>query len=104
MNLPAAAVVAVNLKGVFLSCQAAAKQMAAQKAANPAWSGGTIITLSSVNALMAIPTIAGYNASKGLRFDRRCLQLHACTGSNAGANRGYLARVYSASFWAWLKL
>lgn len=27
--------------------------------------GGSIITMSSVNGVMAIPTIAGYNASKG---------------------------------------
>ena len=27
--------------------------------------GGSIITMSSVNAVMAIPTCAGYNASKG---------------------------------------
>jgi NAD(P)-dependent dehydrogenase (short-subunit alcohol dehydrogenase family) len=27
--------------------------------------GGAIINMSSVNAVMAIPTIAGYNASKG---------------------------------------
>jgi len=27
--------------------------------------GGCIINMSSVNAVMAIPTIAGYNASKG---------------------------------------
>ncbi|GLI65626.1 hypothetical protein VaNZ11_009196 [Volvox africanus] len=58
-------VVGVNLKGVFLSCQAAARQMVTQREANPAWSGGAIVTMSSVNAVMAIPTIAGYNASKG---------------------------------------
>lgn len=51
-------------QGVFLSCQAAARQMAAQRQADPSWGGGAIITMSSVNALMAIPTIAGYNASK----------------------------------------
>ena len=27
--------------------------------------GGSIITMSSVNALLAIPTAAGYNAAKG---------------------------------------
>lgn len=53
------AVVAVNLKGVFLSCQAAAAQMVKQGR------GGSIITMSSVNGVMAIPSIAGYNASKG---------------------------------------
>ncbi|GIL61995.1 hypothetical protein Vafri_16326, partial [Volvox africanus] len=58
-------VVGVNLKGVFLSCQAAARQMVAQRDADPSWGGGAIVTMSSVNAVMAIPTIAGYNASKG---------------------------------------
>ncbi|EFJ44673.1 hypothetical protein VOLCADRAFT_106332 [Volvox carteri f. nagariensis] len=74
-------VVGVNLKGVFLSCQAAARQMVSQREADPSWAGGAIITMSSVNAVMdsvsyfsiladgmfyqAIPTIAGYNASKG---------------------------------------
>lgn len=53
------AVLSVNLKGVFLTCQAAAKQMVAQGR------GGSIITMSSVNGVMAIPTIAAYNASKG---------------------------------------
>jgi NAD(P)-dependent dehydrogenase (short-subunit alcohol dehydrogenase family) len=59
-------VVAVNLKGVFLSCQAAARQMARQVAAggggsasSPGRAGYSIITMSSVNGLMAIPTIAG---------------------------------------------
>lgn len=27
--------------------------------------GGAIVTMSSVNAITAIPTISGYNASKG---------------------------------------
>ena len=27
--------------------------------------GGSIITMSSVNAILAIPTAAGYNAAKG---------------------------------------
>ena len=27
--------------------------------------GGSIITMSSVNAVLAIPTTAGYNAAKG---------------------------------------
>lgn len=53
------AVLAVNLKGVFLTCQAAAQQMVTQGR------GGAIITMSSVNGVMAIPSIAGYNASKG---------------------------------------
>lgn len=69
------AVIAVNLKGVFLSCQAAAKQMVKQFEANPA-STGSIITMSSVNGVMAIPAIAGYNASKGgVNNLTRCMAL-----------------------------
>ncbi|GLC73142.1 hypothetical protein PLESTF_001336600 [Pleodorina starrii] len=69
-------VVAVNLKGVFLSCQAAARQMVSQRQADPSWSGGAIVTMSSVNAVMAIPTIAGYNASKGgVNGLTRCMAL-----------------------------
>ena len=52
-------VIRVNLKGVFLTGQAAAKRMVEQG------TGGAIITMSSVNSITAIPTIAGYNASKG---------------------------------------
>ncbi|PSC75278.1 dehydrogenase [Micractinium conductrix] len=52
-------VIRVNLKGVFLTGQAAARQMVAQGR------GGAIVTMSSVNGIKAIPTIAGYNASKG---------------------------------------
>ncbi|PNH07927.1 Glucose 1-dehydrogenase [Tetrabaena socialis] len=69
-------VVAVNLKGVFLSCQAAARQMVAHRQSDPAWSGGAIVTMSSVNAVMAIPSIAGYNASKGgVNGLTRCMAL-----------------------------
>jgi NAD(P)-dependent dehydrogenase (short-subunit alcohol dehydrogenase family) len=57
-------IVKVNLKGVFLCCQAAARQMVKQNEQQPG-RGGAIITMSSVNSVMAIPTIAGYNASKG---------------------------------------
>lgn len=52
-------VMAVNLTGTFLTVQAAARQMAKQGR------GGSIITMSSCNAVMAIPTIAPYVASKG---------------------------------------
>lgn len=51
-------VISVNLKGSFLVGQAVARVMAAQ-------GGGAIVNMSSVNAVMAIPTIAAYNASKG---------------------------------------
>lgn len=53
------AVIGVNLKGAFLVGQAVARQMVAQGG------GGAIVQMSSVNGVMAIPTIASYNASKG---------------------------------------
>ncbi len=52
-------VLRVNLKGVFLTGQAAARQMVAQG------SGGAIVNMSSVNAVMAIQKIAPYVVSKG---------------------------------------
>ncbi len=52
-------VLRVNLKGVFLTGQAAARQMVKQGG------GGTIINMSSVNAVMAIPAITPYVVSKG---------------------------------------
>ena len=52
------AVIAVNLKGSFLVGQAVAREMV--KAG-----GGAIVNMRSVNGVMAIPTIASYNASKG---------------------------------------
>jgi len=52
------AVIAVNLKGSFLVGQAVARRMVAQ-------GGGAIVNMSSVNGVLAIPTIASYNASKG---------------------------------------
>ncbi|MDJ0935880.1 MAG: SDR family NAD(P)-dependent oxidoreductase, partial [Kiloniellales bacterium] len=48
------AVIRVNLKGVFLTGQAVARQMVAQGR------GGTIVNMSSVNAVMAIPSITPY--------------------------------------------
>jgi NAD(P)-dependent dehydrogenase (short-subunit alcohol dehydrogenase family) len=53
------AVIAVNLKGGFLVAQAVARVMVQQGG------GGAIVHMSSVNGLMAIPTIASYNVSKG---------------------------------------
>jgi NAD(P)-dependent dehydrogenase (short-subunit alcohol dehydrogenase family) len=80
------AVIAVNLKGAFLVGQAVARAMSrsadgAQGNAGPSqvalrplggqdaterrpW-GCSIVNLSSVNSVMAIPNIASYNASKG---------------------------------------
>lgn len=52
------AVIGVNLKGAFLVAQAVARAMAGQ-------GGGAIVHMSSVNAVMAIPSIASYNVSKG---------------------------------------
>jgi len=61
------AVIRVNLKGVFLTGQAAARQMVAQNAGDPEdkKGGGAIINMSSVNGLMAIPSITAYNTAKG---------------------------------------
>lgn len=53
------AVLGVNLKGAFLLSQAAGKVMVEQE------SGGSIINMSSVNALLTIPNILPYNVSKG---------------------------------------
>jgi NAD(P)-dependent dehydrogenase (short-subunit alcohol dehydrogenase family) len=53
------AVLRVNLKGVFLTGQAAARQMAEQG------SGGTIVNMSSINAVVAIPNIVPYVTAKG---------------------------------------
>ncbi|GAX75487.1 hypothetical protein CEUSTIGMA_g2930.t1 [Chlamydomonas eustigma] len=68
-------VIRVNLKGVFLTCQSAARQMVKQKSEG-CTKGKSIITMSSVNGVMAIPTIAGYNASKGgVNNLTRCMSL-----------------------------
>jgi len=55
------AVIDINLKGAFLVGQAVARAMVA----NPGGAGGAIVNMSSVNGVMAIPSIASYNASKG---------------------------------------
>jgi len=52
-------VIAVNLKGIFLAGQAAARQMVKQGR------GGSIINMSSVNAVLAIPNQVPYVVSKG---------------------------------------
>ena len=54
------AVIRVNLKGVFLTGQAAARHMCAQ---NP--QGGIIINMSSTNQVLAIPQITPYVVAKG---------------------------------------
>jgi len=52
-------VLGVNLKGIFLTGQAAARQMVRQKR------GGAIVNMSSVNAVLAIPNQVPYVVSKG---------------------------------------
>lgn len=52
------AVLRVNIKGSFLMGQAVARVMAQQ-------GSGNIVNMSSVNGVLAIPTIASYNVSKG---------------------------------------
>ena len=52
-------VIRVNLKGVFLSGQAAARQMVRQG------EGGVIVNMSSCNAVLAIPNHVPYVTSKG---------------------------------------
>ncbi|MBK0394052.1 SDR family NAD(P)-dependent oxidoreductase [Ramlibacter algicola] len=52
------AVLRVNLKGAFLAGQAAAREMARA-------GRGAIVNMSSVNGVLAIPTISSYNVSKG---------------------------------------
>ena len=52
-------VIAVNLKGIFLAGQAAARQMVKQGG------GGSIVNMSSVNAVLAIPNQVPYVVSKG---------------------------------------
>ena len=52
-------VIGVNLKGAFFGVQAAARQMIAQGG------GGVILNMSSINALLANPSLATYAMSKG---------------------------------------
>lgn len=53
------AVIRVNIKGAFLMGQAVARVMAESD------NKGSIINMSSVNGVLAIPNIASYNVSKG---------------------------------------
>jgi NAD(P)-dependent dehydrogenase (short-subunit alcohol dehydrogenase family) len=52
------AVLRVNLKGAFLMGQAVARHMVAA-------GKGSIVNMSSVNGMLAIPNISSYNVSKG---------------------------------------
>jgi len=60
-------VIKVNLKGAFLVGQAVARQMVKQIEADEKGEheAGTIINMSSVNAVLAIPTQVPYTVSKG---------------------------------------
>jgi NAD(P)-dependent dehydrogenase (short-subunit alcohol dehydrogenase family) len=58
------AVLRVNLKGVFLCGQAAARQMVKQ-GARADGSAGAIVNMSSINAVVAIPSITPYCVAKG---------------------------------------
>jgi NAD(P)-dependent dehydrogenase (short-subunit alcohol dehydrogenase family) len=51
-------VLRVNLTGVFLTCQAAARQMVKQGG------GGRIVTIASINAFRGVENLVGYNAAK----------------------------------------
>ena len=55
----------VNLRGAFLVGQAVARAMVANVGGVGGVSGGAIVNMSSVNGVMAIPSIASYNVSKG---------------------------------------
>ncbi|WP_423907676.1 SDR family NAD(P)-dependent oxidoreductase [Candidatus Spongiihabitans sp.] len=57
-------VIAVNLKGVFLTGQIAAQRMIKQQP-DADGSRGTIINMSSLNGVLAIPAIAPYVIAKG---------------------------------------
>ncbi|HZO99262.1 MAG TPA: SDR family oxidoreductase [Terriglobia bacterium] len=51
-------IIAVNLKGTFLCCQAVARQMAKQ-------GGGKIVNLTSIGGMVGLPNTVAYCASKG---------------------------------------
>lgn len=63
-------VIDVNLKGVFLTCQAAARQMVAQG------TGGRIITIASIMAEIGSAGSVAYNSSKGgVKLLTKCVAL-----------------------------
>lgn len=51
-------IIAVNLKGTFLCCQAAARQMVQH-------GGGKIVNLTSIGGMVGLPNTVAYCASKG---------------------------------------
>jgi glucose 1-dehydrogenase len=56
-------IIATNLKGTFLCCQAAARQMVKQREDGGA--PGAIVNMSSVNAHFGLPDHSAYSVSKG---------------------------------------
>jgi glucose 1-dehydrogenase len=81
-------IIAVNLTGPFLCCQAAAKQMILQG------KGGRIINISSIHEDLPMPTNAPYCASKGgLRMLMRTIAVelarHQITINNIGPGAIY---------------
>ena len=81
-------IMAVNLTGPFLCCQAAAKQMIAQG------TGGRIINISSIHEDLPMPTNAPYCTSKGgLRMLMRTVAVelapHQITVNNIGPGAIY---------------
>jgi glucose 1-dehydrogenase len=81
-------IMAVNLTGPFLCCQAAAKQMISQG------KGGRIINISSIHEDLPMPTNAPYCASKGgLRMLMRTIAVelapHQITVNNIGPGAIY---------------
>lgn len=55
----------INLKGAFLVGQAVARQMVKQAKGTSRGTAGTIVNMSSVNAVFALPDHAAYSMSKG---------------------------------------
>ena len=86
------AVLRVNLKGAFLMAQAAARAMV------QGGTRGAIVHMSSVNGVMAIPTIASYNVSKGgINQLTRVMALAVMTGAPAVLSLFWAAAGLSSS-------
>ncbi len=76
------AVLATNLDGVFLGCQAAIRAMRRQSQSRPARAGspapgGSIVNISSRSGLVGVPAAAAYAASKaGVRNHSKSVALY----------------------------